>query len=111
WLYQIARNLVIDYYRQKKTVVALEDIENTLEYETNIVDVVNLDQQQKILLTLLKELGSDQQIIIKLKFFEGLENDEIAEMLNKTEGAIRVIQHRAITRLQELLKKNNITNG
>lgn len=47
WLYQIARNLVIDYYRQKKSTVALEDVENTLEYETNVIDIVNLSNQQK----------------------------------------------------------------
>lgn len=105
WLYQIARNLVIDYYRQKKQTVALEDVENTLEYETNIIDIVNLRHDQITLLKLIKELGSEQQIVIKLKFFEGLDNPEIAEMLHKNEGAIRVIQHRAIAKLQELLSE------
>lgn len=105
WLYSIARNLVIDYYRQKKTTVALEDVENTLEYETNIVDVVNLDQQQKQLLKVLKELGAEQQVVIKLKFFEDLSNSEIAELLHKNEGTIRVIQHRALSKMQELIKQ------
>src|SRR3990167_15144 len=35
WLYQIARNLIYDYYRQKKITVPLEEVENTLEYESN----------------------------------------------------------------------------
>ncbi|MFI5205992.1 MAG: RNA polymerase sigma factor, partial [Candidatus Paceibacterales bacterium] len=105
WLYQIARNQVIDYYREKKLVVALDEIENTLEYETNVIDVVNLQQQQKVLLKLMKELMPEQQIVLKLKFFEDLENSEIAEMLHKNEGTIRVIQHRAIAKLQELIKK------
>src|SRR4051812_38116798 len=42
WLYQIARNKVIDYYRDKKQLVALEEVENTLIYETNIIDVLEL---------------------------------------------------------------------
>lgn len=104
WLYSIARNLVIDYYRQKKTTVALEDVENTLEYETNVVDVVNLDQQQKQLLKVLKGLGAEQQVVIKLKFFEDLSNSEIAELLHKNEGAIRVTIHRALSKMQELIK-------
>lgn len=111
WLYQIARNLVIDYYRQKKSIVALEDIENTLEYETNVIDIVNLQEQQKVFLKLLKELGAEQQVVIKLKFLEDLENSEIAELMHKNEGAIRVIQHRAIIKLQELIKKNSENNG
>jgi len=105
WLYQIARNQVIDYYRSKKLTISLDEIENTLEYESNVIDVVNLEQQQKVLLKLIKELLPEQQIVLKLKFFEDLENSEIAEMLHKSEGAIRVIQHRGITRLQELIKK------
>lgn len=105
WLYQIARNSVIDYYREKKHIVALEEIENTLEYETNVVDFVNLQEQQKVFLKLLRELTMDQQVILKMKFLENLENDEIAEILGKTEGSIRVIQHRAILKLQELIKK------
>ena len=105
WLYQIARNIVIDYYREKRPSVSLEEIENTYAYEANVIDIVNLEQQQKIFLSLLKELGAEQQIVIKLKFLENLENHEIAEMLHKNEGAIRVIQHRAISKLQELIKK------
>jgi RNA polymerase sigma-70 factor (ECF subfamily) len=105
WLYRIARNLVIDYYRKKKSTGALEEIENTLEYETNVVDIENLQEQQKVFLKLLKELGAEQQVVIKLKFLEELENSEIAELLGKNEGAIRVIQHRAIVKLQELIKK------
>ena len=106
WLYQIARNRVIDYYREKKFTVALEEVENTLEYETNVIDIVNLQRQQMIFLKLLKELGTEQQIVLKLKFLENLDNTEIAELLHKNEGAIRVIQHRAIAKLQELIKKS-----
>lgn len=105
WLYQIARNLVIDYYREKKATVSLEEVEHSLEYESNVIDLVSLGQNQKILLSVIKELSPEQEIVIKLKFFEQLENSEIAEMLHKSEGAIRVLQHRAITKLQELIKK------
>ena len=107
WLYRIAKNLVIDYYRQKNPTVALEEVENTLVYQSNVIDAINLSEQQKILLQILKELGAEQQVVIKLKFLEGLENAEIAELLDKNEGAIRVIQHRAIAKLRELIVKNH----
>jgi RNA polymerase sigma-70 factor (ECF subfamily) len=97
--------LVIDYYRQKKTTIDLSEVENTLEYETNVLDLVSLQEKQKILLKLLKELTTEQQQIIKLKFFEDLENSEIAVILEKSEGAIRVIQHRALIKLKELISK------
>lgn len=103
WLFQIARNQVIDYYRSKRQVVPLEEIENTLEYETNIVDLVNLKTEQTVFIKLLKELNAEQQQVLKLKFFEDLENTTIAQIMGKTEGAIRVIQHRAIAKLKELV--------
>ncbi len=106
WLYQIARNKVIDYYRRKQMLTNLEDVEHSLEYETNLIDVVNLKIEQRIFVKLLKELPSEQQIVIKLKFLEDLSNREIAELLHKTEGAIRVIQHRAITKLKELTQSH-----
>jgi RNA polymerase sigma-70 factor (ECF subfamily) len=103
WLFQIARNQVIDHYRSKKNLVPLDEVENTLEYETNIIDIVNLQTEQKLLIKIIKELSPEQQTVIKLKFLEDLENETIAEIMNKTEGAIRVIQHRAISKLKELL--------
>jgi RNA polymerase sigma factor (sigma-70 family) len=62
-------------------------------------------------LKLLKELGAEQQVVLKLKFFEDLQNGEIAELLHKSEGSIRVIQHRAIVKLQELIKKSEAEKG
>lgn len=111
WLYRIARNTVIDHYREKKQTVSLEEVENTLEYETNTVDLIQLQYQQAVLLKLLKELGAEQQAVIKLKFLEDLSNSEIALILDKSEGAIRVIQHRAITKLLELKKLQDKKNG
>ncbi len=103
WLYRIAKNTIIDHYRKRKSTVAIEEIENTLEYETNLVDIVNLQTNQIKLLKTLKQLPAEQQIVLKLKFFEQLENPEIAELLHKSEGAIRVIQHRGLTQLRTLL--------
>lgn len=106
WLYRIARNLVIDYYRSKKQIVPIESLENTLEYDTNLVELVNLKVEQTVMIKLLQELTEEQQSVIKMKFIEDLDNPTIAESLNKSEGAIRVIQHRAITKLKQLFKQH-----
>lgn len=106
WIYQIAKNKIIDYYRQNKETVDIAEIEHILESSENIVDSTNLIMEQKTFLELLKKLSPEQQIIIKLKFIEDLDNSEISEMISKSEGSIRVIQHRAIQRLQELLDEH-----
>jgi len=105
WLYQIAKNNIIDYYRIKKESVALSEVEEILTDEVNPVDLTNLNMQQKKVLAMMTELTAEQQEVIKYKFFEDLSNEEIAYVMGKTEGAIRVIQHRAILRLKELLDK------
>jgi RNA polymerase sigma-70 factor (ECF subfamily) len=102
WLYQIARNLVIDHYRSRKQTIDLAEVENSAHFDDTIVDQLNLEAEQKIFLTLLSELPAEQQQVIRYKFLEELENDTIAGLMQKSEGAIRVIQHRAITRLKEL---------
>ncbi len=105
WLYQIAKNKVIDHYRSQKETVDLSEVENILESNQNIVDEANLAVEQVMFMELLKKLTPEQQIIIKLKFIEDMENSEIAELISKSEGSIRVIQHRAIQKLQELINE------
>jgi RNA polymerase sigma-70 factor, ECF subfamily len=105
WLYSIAKNTVIDHYRQKKVMVDLQEIEGILESEQNIVEEANMAMEQKLFMNLLRKLTPEQQIVIKLKFLEGLDNDEISELIARSEGSIRVTQHRAIARLQQLLNE------
>ena len=106
WIYQIARNLVIDYYRSRKVTVDINTLENVLEYHANLIDVANLGFQQKKFLAVLDKLSPDEQLVIKLKFLDELDNTEIAIILGKTEGAIRVIQHRAINELKKLVNED-----
>jgi RNA polymerase sigma-70 factor (ECF subfamily) len=105
WLYQIAKNKVIDYYRQKKVTVDLEDIQNVLESDEDLNEDANTVIEKKVFMKVLKQLTPEQQIIIKLKFIEDMDNAEISELISKSEGSIRVVQHRAILKLQELIKK------
>lgn len=103
WLYQIAKNNIIDYYRLKKELVPLTEVEEILEDEVNPVDTVSVNLQQVKILKVLDQLSVDQQQVIKYRFFEDLTSEEIAYVMGKTEVSVRVIQHRAIERLKELL--------
>lgn len=108
WLYQVAKNNIIDYYRIRKTTVDLEEVADIIiEEGVNPVDEANLQIEHLKILKLLDSLPKEQQDVIKYKFFEDLTNGEIAHVMGKTEGAIRVIQHRAIIKLKDLLNKRN----
>lgn len=108
WIFQIAKNNIIDYYRIRKSTIAIEEVEQTLEDAANPVEETDLNFDQERILAAMKQLPKDQQLVIRYKFFEDLSNAEIALIINKTEGAIRVIQHRAIIRLQEILRQKKL---
>ena len=107
WLYRIAKNTVIDYYRTEKNHSAIEDIpeheisEEAKDHEKAADDTLKFNQIKEA----LSELTDNQQDIIIMKFVEELENKEIAEILDKTEVAIRVTQHRALKKLRKIIKK------
>ncbi len=106
WIYQIARNKVIDHYRSQKSSVNLEDVADLPDLENNIVDTLQLTQESQQIKKLLKELNKDEQKILSLKFFEDLDNPVIAALLNKSEAAVRVAQHRALSKLKKLSEKS-----
>ena len=104
WLYRIAGNAVIDYYRTAKATISIEQVpeenlsENSDE-ETKIDTAINISTVRAA----LAKLEHDQQNVILMKFVEELSNKEIADALGKTEGAVRVIQHRALKQLKAKL--------
>lgn len=114
FLYQIARNLVIDYYRTHVITAPLEiegeDGEYTREivYEGPGADVL-LDREytaeeiRKALFAVKKQ----HRHIVEMRYLEQLDISEIAEKLGKSEGAIRVQIHRAIAELREHFTSKN----
>lgn len=105
FLYQIARNLVIDFYRKKGQA----DIIST-EYTPWIVDPrVDLEkrasqssefEQVKKALVNLKD---DYQEVIVLRYLDDFPVSEIAKIMKKTEGTVRVTIHRALKALKKEL--------
>ena len=106
WLYRIAHNHVVNTLRRMNKRVSLESVE--MEIGT-LIEVTNPEQEveAKLVRQELSEamtcLSQNQRQVIILKFIEGLDNREIAQILGKKEGAIRVLQMRALSRLRQEL--------
>jgi len=105
WLFTISHNRVVDYYRTKKDYVYLND-EITMEDRGKSPETLIEDKftQQEIRKAIL-QLPEDQQQVILMSFIEGFEYREIAAALSKSEGNIRVIIHRALRKMREILDK------
>lgn len=105
WLYRIARNQTIDYYRTRKESVGLESIaENKFtEDAEKISKFIDDSRDLKKIEEAIALLSEDQQDVVILRFVEDFSPKETAEILERTEGAIKLIQHRAVKRLKEIL--------
>lgn len=104
WLYRIARNQVIDHYRTRKSSVPIEDIPPDLEEErSDLADRLDFDSEMSKVWNALARLKPDYQDVIILRFIEEFSVKETAEMLKKSEGAIKLMQHRAIKQLKSHL--------
>jgi len=101
WIYTIAHNLVIDYYRESKLQVELN--EAIPDESQNIEEKVFQDLENKNLMEAIKQLSEEQREVIIMKFIERLSNKEISRILNKNEVAIRALQYRALKNLKQIL--------
>ena len=100
WLYTIARNTLIDYYRSQKHVeVSFEDMPEIADLEGP-----DLYQEASHLETLLTKLPSDYEKVLRLRFIEGLPIAKVAQIMKKKEDNIRALSSRALKKLAEDLE-------
>jgi RNA polymerase sigma-70 factor (ECF subfamily) len=104
WLYTIARNIVIDYYRTRKETVDLDEAVSIASDGPPPEDQVELHFEIEGLREALEQLTEDQQQVVVLKFISGLSTEEIAQQLGKRAGAIRALQMRALQSLARLMQ-------
>lgn len=105
WLYRIAHARLVDYYRR-------EEVRRTMPLDEQIAasakagpDELAADRDEaRRIWAALPQLTSEQQLVISMRFLAGFSTAEVAEVLEKTEGAIRALQHRALASLRRLLE-------
>jgi len=104
-IYKIARNAVIDLYRSRAREPQMLNIEQSYGLSDNInwFEQIDLKTDVRLIAEALQKLKQEYKEVITLRFVEELEIDEIAEIMNKKNVAVRVTLHRAIKKLKELL--------
>lgn len=106
WLYRIAHNLVIDYYRQRDrhSQVSLDDNPTLSDENDNPVENVAAQMEAEQVRFAMRQLTDEQAEVLSLRFLEGYSIQEVAVMMDKTEGAIKALQYRAVATLRQLLE-------
>jgi len=106
WLYRIAHNLVIDYYRRRGRVT-LVDIDEAAPIRATLGDPVRSAETQlnrEQLRAALFQLTEEQAQVITLRFMEERSIAEVADLMDKTEGAIKALQYRAVLALRRVMQ-------
>ncbi len=110
WFVTIARNLIADHYKSSRYKLELttDDVQVASGGSERLVEAspeneVLESMQNKVLLDAVKQLNSEQQECIALRFLQGLSVAETAAVMGKNEGAIKALQYRAVRTLGRLL--------
>lgn len=105
WLMTISHNLVVDFYRTRKDRAYLEAEVLADGPASRPEQTAEASFEQQRLRRAISQLGGEEQQVVILRFIEGFEFAEIASLLEKKEGNIRVILHRALVKLRNILEK------
>jgi RNA polymerase sigma-70 factor (ECF subfamily) len=105
WLFRIAHNLAMDHFRANKRWQPEEEVPEPDPGEESAAEVEALESiGRQSMLQMLERLSHEQKQVLTLKFVFNFSNAEAATILDKTEGAIKSLQHRALASLQRQLQ-------
>jgi RNA polymerase sigma-70 factor (ECF subfamily) len=105
WLYRIATNNIADYFRKtlKEKKVDFEEVSFALKDETQ-EDPESFAKKDQIRKAIMK-LPAKYRQIITLKFYEGLDNQEMAETLGINKGNLAVKLYRSLKSLKKIIEE------
>jgi RNA polymerase sigma-70 factor (ECF subfamily) len=107
WLFRIAHNLAMDHFRATKRWQPEEEVpEPEGAAASSAEDAALQSIGRRSMLELIENLSHDQQQVLTLKFVFNFSNGEAATILGKTEGAVKSLQHRALTSLQKQVARD-----
>jgi RNA polymerase sigma-70 factor (ECF subfamily) len=109
WIFKIAHNVVVDHYRLSKTFTSLEYDVPDERKEVNPAYLMEQKISSDVLRKAISRLKGKYQQILVLKYINELENREIARIMRRSEGSLRILKFRALKALRRILEDMNIS--
>ena len=103
WLFRIAKHVVIDTYRTQKETVELDEFHIDEDRWNDPALKITQDVQAILLRQSMNKLPKRYREVLLLSFMGGLSHEEIARSMKTREGSVRILKHRALKKLGDLL--------
>jgi len=103
WLYRIAHNVVANWHRDRsrRKVIALDELVLHQQWRPSPEGLVEADEEKRELLKVIRRLPADRQLLLILKFVEGMSNEAIGQVMGRSEGAVKSLYHRTLLALRK----------
>lgn len=101
WVFRIARNALTDHWRTLHPAVSLDAAADRPAEGGDPVSCAEREQDRADLRAALAHLPADQREVLVWRFFADLSPAETAALMGRSNAAVRVLQHRALTRLRD----------
>ncbi len=114
WMYHMARNLFADHYKKQKKMGYKEDPEVTDKYfrdEFNAEEKRIKEEQLDMLQLAMNRLSAEKREVLVLSKYQGMRYQDIAEVLDITESAVKVRIFRALKDLKVQYEKLEVVNS
>lgn len=114
WVFTIARRKIIDHVRRdaRRPTVVLQDAEEIyLNEARDVAEDYEAQEATRRALTLVRSLPQSQADAILLRVVAGLDIAQVARLLGKSPGAVRVLTHRGLRRLAAVLTEQMAAGG
>jgi len=109
WLYRIATNETINIINQNKKRVLNNNDEHLSLVEKLHSDVYfDGDKAEAELIEAIAQLPEKQRLVFQMKYYEDMKYKDISEILDTSVGALKASYHHAVTKIKELLVKNEL---
>jgi RNA polymerase sigma-70 factor (ECF subfamily) len=106
YLFRIARNVLIDTHRKRKPVAEITEDEIVNIPDLMVPDpsaMLSAKIQHRELVSVLEQLREDYRTVLVLRFLNELSPEETSQVMGRSVGAVRVLQHRALSTLRRLI--------
>lgn len=110
WLFRIAHNLVANWHRDtaRHHATPVDGVFEVPSDDATPHDSAESAEERRELHAVIRRLAPDRQQLLILKYVEQMSTEEIAVVMNKTEGAVKALLHRTIEKLRDELSRSSM---